>query len=174
MNKDNTPTFNVNRNVVNFKDFSDNIENEKEELKKIKRSTIPNSEHQQHPGNKKYKYNKVSHKMDDMSPSEIDDKIDAIENESTINEFFGGSLNDLMNPRVDELIEYLEKYKEKINRSNSIIIREDTYKIDDMYNYIIHNIDLDTISSSRRQGRKIRGEGENIVQKIKRSVKNFK
>ena len=34
MNRDNTPTFNVNRKVVNFKDFSDNPNAEKEELKK--------------------------------------------------------------------------------------------------------------------------------------------
>ena len=40
--KDNQPTFNVNRKVVNFKDF--NKDAEEVELKKIKRQNKPNSE----------------------------------------------------------------------------------------------------------------------------------
>ena len=43
--KDNTPTFNVNRKVVNFKDF--NKDAEEVELKKMKRQNKPNSERQQ-------------------------------------------------------------------------------------------------------------------------------
>jgi hypothetical protein len=78
--KDNTPTFNVNRKVVNFKDFSKDIESEKEELDKIKRQNKPNSERQQLIGNTRIKYNKVSRKMDwNISPDMIKGKIDAIE-----------------------------------------------------------------------------------------------
>lgn len=78
--KDNTPTFNVNRKVVNFKDFLANMDDEKEELKKMNRQNKPNSdEHQQHIGNSRYKYNKVTHKMDDLSPEEIKDKINSID-----------------------------------------------------------------------------------------------
>ena len=45
-------SYNVNRKVVTFGDFTNNIESEKEELKKVRRSTDPNSdEHQQHIGN---------------------------------------------------------------------------------------------------------------------------
>jgi len=88
--KDNTPTFNVgDRKVVNFKDFSKDIESEKEELNKIKRQNKPNSERQQRIGNTRIKYNKVTHKMDwNLSPDMIKDKIDAIEEleESRINE----------------------------------------------------------------------------------------
>jgi hypothetical protein len=87
--KDNTPTFNVNRKVVNFKDFSKDIESEKEELDKIKRQNKPNSERQQLIGNTRIKYNKVSRKMDwNISPDMIKGKIDAIEEleESKINE----------------------------------------------------------------------------------------
>jgi len=88
--KDNTPTFNVgDRKVVNFKDFSKNIESEKEELDKIKRQNKPNSERQQRIGNTRIKYNKVTHKMDwNLSPDMLKDKIDAIEEleESRINE----------------------------------------------------------------------------------------
>jgi len=43
--KDNQPTFNINRKVVNFKDF--NKDAEKEELEKLKRQNKPNSERQQ-------------------------------------------------------------------------------------------------------------------------------
>jgi hypothetical protein len=78
--KDNQPTFNVNRKVVNFKDFSKDIESEKEELDKIKRQNKPNSERQQRIGNTRIKYNKVTHKLDwNLSPDMIKDKIDAIE-----------------------------------------------------------------------------------------------
>ena len=77
--KDNQPTFNVNRKVVNFKDFLANPEGEKEELQKVRRSTKPNSEDQQHIGNTRFKFNNTTRKMDDLSPEMIDDKIEAIE-----------------------------------------------------------------------------------------------
>ncbi len=77
--KDNTPTFNVNRKVVNYKDFLSNVEAEKEELKKVRRSTKPNSEDQQHIGNSRYKFNNVTRKMDDLSPAEIEDKINSVQ-----------------------------------------------------------------------------------------------
>jgi|LauGreDrversion4_2_1035121.scaffolds.fasta_scaffold145186_2 hypothetical protein len=78
--KDNTPTFNVNRKVVNFKDFSANPNAEKEELKKMDRQNIPNSdEHQKNMANSRYKFNNTTRKMDDLSPAEIEDKIEAIE-----------------------------------------------------------------------------------------------
>ena len=78
--KDNTPTFNVNRKVVNFKDFLANPNAEKEELEKMDRQNKPNSdEKQQHIGNSRYKFNNTTRKMDDLSPDQIEDKIDAIE-----------------------------------------------------------------------------------------------
>ena len=84
--KDNQPTFNVNRKVVNFKDFSANPNAEKEELKKMDRQNKPNSEDQQHIGNSRYKFNKTTRKMDDLSPAEIEDKIEAIEDFEGTNE----------------------------------------------------------------------------------------
>lgn len=78
MYKDNTPTFNVDRKIVNFKDFKE--EEEKQELQKIKRSIDPNTpDEQQHIGNRKYKFNKVTRKMDDINIDEINDDLDAIE-----------------------------------------------------------------------------------------------
>jgi len=81
MNRDNTPIFNVNRKVANFKDFLENEPSEMEELTKIKRQTKPNStDGQQIIGNHKVKYNKVTHKLDtNLDPEMIDDKIDALE-----------------------------------------------------------------------------------------------
>ncbi len=78
--KDNTPTFNVNRKVVNFKDFSANPNAEKEELKKMDRQNKPNTyDQKKNMANSRYKFNHTTRKMYDLSPAEIEDKIDAIE-----------------------------------------------------------------------------------------------
>ncbi len=76
--KDNTPTYNVNRNVTNFKDFTKNIDCEEWKLKKLRRGFKPNSEEQQHVGNQKLKFNKTTRKWDEVNPDLVDDKIDAI------------------------------------------------------------------------------------------------
>ena len=80
-------SYNVNRKVATFGDFSNNIESEKEELKKVRRSTVPNTpDGQQHIGNSRYKFNKVTRKMDDLSPKEVQDKLDAIDELEETNE----------------------------------------------------------------------------------------
>lgn len=77
--KDNTPTFNVgNRNLVNFKDFEQNKNAEEQELKSIKRSFKKN-EKDQGMKQTKLRYNRVSHKMEDLPIEMIDDKINSIE-----------------------------------------------------------------------------------------------
>jgi hypothetical protein len=87
--RDNQPTFNVNRKVANFGDFSANIEDEKEELSKMNRQNKPNSDEQQkNMSNSRYKFNKVTRKMDDLSPAEIQDKLDAIDELDETNELF--------------------------------------------------------------------------------------
>ena len=87
--KDNQPTFNVNRKVVNFKDFLANPNAEKEELKKMNKQNKPNTDDQQkNMGNSRYKFNHTTRKMDDLSPAEIKDKIDAIEELEETNELF--------------------------------------------------------------------------------------
>ena len=80
-----TPYNAGNRKVVNFKDFIQNKDEEKEELKDIKRSFSKNDAEvgiQQH----KYKYNKVTHKLDDLVEDEVDDKLDAIEQDGMVKE----------------------------------------------------------------------------------------
>ena len=125
--KDNTPTFNVNRKVVNFKDFSANPNAEKEELEKMDRQNKPNTDDQQkNMANSRYKFNHTTRKMDDLSPTEIEDKIDAIEeleegvdNDSmyAISEYFSNIKNEmnllescLKNTRSEELQEYLNEF----------------------------------------------------------------
>lgn len=77
--KDSTPTFNAgDRKVVNFKDFLQQSDEEKEELKDIKKNFTKNAKEiglQQH----KYKFNKVTHKMDDVVEDEVDDRLEAFE-----------------------------------------------------------------------------------------------
>lgn len=77
--KDTTPTFNAgDRKVVNFKDFLQHSDEEKEELKDIKKNFTKNAKEiglQQH----KYKFNKVTHKMDDVVEDEVDDRLEAFE-----------------------------------------------------------------------------------------------
>jgi len=106
--KDNTPTFNVNRKVANFKDFSANPNAEKEELKKMNRQNKPNTDDQQkNMGNSRYKFNSTTRKMDDLSPAEIKDKIDAIEgleeaiNADSINDMY--AIKDSLNKVKDEM-----------------------------------------------------------------------
>ena len=87
--KDNQPTFNVYRKVVNFKDFSANPNAEKEELKKMNKQNKPNTDDQQkNMGNSRYKFNHTTRKMDDLSPAEIKDKIEAIDELEETNELF--------------------------------------------------------------------------------------
>jgi hypothetical protein len=66
-------TFNSNRKIVNFKDF--NPSEEKEELKDIKRGFKKN-ELEIGQKERKYKYNKVTHKLDDMSQLDVEDSLD--------------------------------------------------------------------------------------------------
>ena len=108
-------TYNVNRKVATFGDFTSNIEAEKEELMKVRRSTKPNSEDQQHIGNSRYKFNKVSRKMDDLSPAEVQDRLDSIE-----------QLEEAKKEKKGKKFEFLDehpKYKElndKIKELNSL------------------------------------------------------
>ena len=125
--KDNTPTFNVNRKVVNFKDFLANPNAEKEELKKMDRQNKPNTDdHQKNMANSRYKFNNTTRKMDDLSPAEIEDEIEAIEgleesvnNDSmyAISDSFNKVKNEmnllesrLKNARSEELQEYLNEF----------------------------------------------------------------
>lgn len=79
--KDNTPNYNVNRKVANYKDFLANSEAEKEKLKGVKRSFMPNSDRQQFVRNSRTEYNPVTHKLTDYTEEEIDDTLTNLEDE---------------------------------------------------------------------------------------------
>jgi hypothetical protein len=81
MNRDNTPVFQTkNSRVYHFNDFEKNIQKEKDELDKVDRSFLDNEgEIGNLPNKTKYKFNKVTRKMDDLSKDMIEDSIDAIE-----------------------------------------------------------------------------------------------
>ena len=86
--KDINPTYNVNRKVANFGDFTSNIDAEKEKLKKVKRSFTPSSDRQQFVRNSRTEYNPVTHKLTDYTEGEVEDKIKAIEELEGTNESF--------------------------------------------------------------------------------------
>jgi hypothetical protein len=48
---------------------------------------------------------------------------------NTINEYYGGTLKDLISPRVDELMEFLQSYKENIDSAS----QDDNDKVEAMY-----------------------------------------
>ncbi len=119
--KHNTPTFNVNRKVVNFKDF--NKDSEEAELKKIKRQNKPNSERQQLIGNPRTKYNKVTHKLDTNTPAYIQDKIDALDiNESHIEELVLDNIkNSVAYEKFSETLKVaIQELVDDINNDKSI------------------------------------------------------
>ena len=117
--KDNQPTFNVNRKVVNFKDF--NKDAEEVELKKIKRQNKPNSERQQLIGNPRTRYNKVTHKLDTDSPAYVQDKIDALK--SDVNE---SHIEELVLSNIKKSVAY-----EKLSETLKVAVKE---LVDDINN----------------------------------------
>lgn len=69
-----------NSRVLSFNDFEENINKEKSDLEKVKRSYIDNHEDTHSiPGNRKYKFNRITRKIDDLSKDEVKDKLDNIE-----------------------------------------------------------------------------------------------
>lgn len=124
--KDNTPTYNVNRKVVNFGDFCKTCEEPK--LKKMKRQTTTNSERQNLPGNFKAKFNPVTRKIDNLSPAEVDDRLNKMNveevDESKVNE---SHIDDMIYSLVSKSECYAElerKFREAKNEFYSKIESE--------------------------------------------------
>jgi hypothetical protein len=69
-----------NTRVLNFNDFEENIRKEKQDLEKVDRSYIDNDDEiHQLPGNTKKKYNRITHKLDDLSRAEVKDKLQSMD-----------------------------------------------------------------------------------------------
>ena len=78
--KQNTPTFNVDRKISTFKDFTSNVQKEIEDLEDVKRSFRHEEDNIGNIANvHKTKYNKVTHKLDQLSKPEVQDKLDVME-----------------------------------------------------------------------------------------------
>ena len=82
MRKDNTPNYQTpHSNIQHFDDFEMNKGKELDELEKMKRSSFQENPEDVYnlPLKKKLKYNKVTHKYDDLSKDEVEDKIKSID-----------------------------------------------------------------------------------------------
>lgn len=65
--------------VMSFHDFEKDKSAELEELKKMKRNFKKRGEMHQAPGERKAHYNPVTHKIEDMSAEEVEDRVEAME-----------------------------------------------------------------------------------------------
>ena len=115
--KENTPTFNTgNRKSVNYKDFIQHEPEEETELKKMKRQfkkadqvRAVNQDHQS-------KYNKVTHKNDDLVKAEVEDKLDALEESKKLSKSDTKEIKEEIKDlerKIRENLKLKEDYKEK-------------------------------------------------------------
>jgi hypothetical protein len=79
--KTNTPNYDTKSNIIsNYKDFINNLDSEKEDLKKMKRNFKSNNDTSHKiPKNAKLRFDRVTKKMTDTTLPEIEDKIDQTE-----------------------------------------------------------------------------------------------
>lgn len=101
------------KKVKGFEDF--NIEGEKENLQKIKRSFKPNSDQQQFTTNTRNEFDEDTRKITAVTKDEVKDKLDSIENleeglMGAPNGFLPDDFGDEESPvKVKHLIAYLQK-----------------------------------------------------------------
>lgn len=103
MNKPNTPNYKTQfSNLSSFKDFTQNIDSEEEDLKKVNRSFQKNdNDTYELPNLQKSKYNRVTRKMDVDSKPQIEDKIKSIETEKETKKF----------KIVDESLSHIKRFE---------------------------------------------------------------
>jgi uncharacterized membrane-anchored protein YjiN (DUF445 family) len=118
--KDNTPTFNAgNRKIVNYKDFIQHEPEEEAELKKMKRqfkkADQVNAVNQDHQS----KYNKVTHKNDDLVKAEVEDKLDALEEGIFSDRYKNDETTPILNPLTIEEFSNLREAMYAVKKSDS-------------------------------------------------------
>ena len=114
--KDNTPTFNTNSKVRNFGDFCNTWEEEKEKLKKVKRSYQPNSDEQNFPTNTRNEYNPVTHKITAYTEDEVEDTLDYMQKMEESKSEKADSLEDCASFKdFNKAISELKKVTKKIH-----------------------------------------------------------
>ena len=116
--------------VMSFNDFEKDKSSELEELKKMKRNFKKRGELHQAPGERKHHYNPVTHKIEDMSAEEIEDRVESIEEskDGLMNYMFFGNL-------------------ETIHRLSKAILEMDPMEVDKML--IEHDWASDHIATSK-------------------------
>jgi uncharacterized membrane-anchored protein YjiN (DUF445 family) len=117
--KDNTPTFNVNRKIVNYKDFIQQEPHEEAELKKMKRQFKKADQVKQVNQDHQSKYNKVSHKNDDLVKSEVEDKLDALEEGIFSDRYKDERTTPILNPLTIEEFSNLREAMYAVKKSDS-------------------------------------------------------
>ena len=114
--KDNTPTFNTNSKVRNFGDFCNTWEDEKQKLKKVKRSYQPNSDEQNFPTNTRNEYNPVTHKITAYTEDEVEDTLDYMQKMEESKSEKADSLEDCASFKdFNKAISELKKVTKKIH-----------------------------------------------------------
>ena len=130
--KDNTPTYNVNRKVVNFWDFANNLEAEKEKLKKVKRSFQPNSDRQNFPSNTRNEFDPITRKITVYTEDEVDDKLDQIENYEGLEESKSEKAENLEDcPSYKDFNKAISELKKVTKKIHSELKRGTKGEIDD-------------------------------------------
>jgi hypothetical protein len=83
MRKDNTQNYQTSTSrISHFRDYTDNIHSEKDELETVNRQYTKNDDDRYNlPDLKKLRFNKVTRKMDDLSQGEVQDTIKSLEDE---------------------------------------------------------------------------------------------
>lgn len=117
--KDSNPTFNTdNRKIVNYKDFIQHEPEEEAELKKMRRQfkkadgvRAVNQDHQS-------KYNKVTHKNDDLVKAEVEDKLNALE-EGIFSDRYKDDSDDVLKPLTIEEFSLLREAMYAVKTSDS-------------------------------------------------------
>ena len=98
MRKDNTQNYQTGlTNIRHFRDFTQNVKAEKEELKKMSRNQMKNDDGPNLANIPRKKWNKVSKKWDDTSKGEIDARLDELEDVTEPTQSWKFS-NDEVNP----------------------------------------------------------------------------
>jgi protein-tyrosine phosphatase len=78
--------YNTNSKVVNFSNFCNNWQSEKEKLKKVKRSFQPNSDRQNFTTNTRNEFNPITRKITNYTEDEVEDTLDKMEETEKLEE----------------------------------------------------------------------------------------
>jgi hypothetical protein len=105
-----TPTYNSgSRKIVNYKDFLQHDKEEEQELKDMKRKFKKN---ELEVGNQEHmsKYNKVTHKNDDMVEDEVDDSLEAFEESKSEEKTFS----------KEDVIKLIKKFNQSLPKTQGM------------------------------------------------------